>query len=252
MDTVLGCDTSFYQDRNDTPATPDYTKAFAQGARFCIHRIGQGESPDPDFHVNRANSIRAGLLDGSYLLWDYRYRMSSQIDLVNAMLGDARGAIQVALDLERVPYWKDGIKYYAPLPAKQSIYAACDQFIGDVYTREKRYPLFYTNLEFLLYIIPDPTPLMLRCPLWMAAPGAPLPPARTGAWEKATFVQHDWHGDGRAFGMESGNIDLDVFMGTYDELLAFTHQEEPPKSWEVLLTEWARNQPDPYTGPDPI
>lgn len=220
-----GIDTSFYQDKDETPAPPDFTKAVGQGSKFSIHRLGQGERPDEDFHMNRSNAQAAGLLVGSYLFWDYRYRMSVQIDLVNAMLGDDRGKIPIALDLERVPYWKNGVQYYVPLPPVQNIYDACDQFIDAIYMKEGRYPILYTNLEWLWYIITKPTPLMLKCRLWVACYN-PVPPTKLGGWENWTFWQYTSHGDGRAYGMESGNIDLDWFNGSLEDLRKFCG--EPP------------------------
>lgn len=233
MTLTQGIDTSFYQDRDDTPEPPDFRKAYAEGARFSIHRIGQGENPDEDFHINRSNAKAANLIDGSYLFYDYRERITTQIDLVNAMLGDDRGKIPVAFDIERVPVWKNGVKVYVPLPPIKNIYDAADTFIDAIVEREKRYPVIYTNLEFLWYILTKPTEKMLKCPLWVACYNA-LPPVRLGAWKEWVFWQYTSHGDGRVYGMESGNIDLDWFNGSYEQLQAWVGGNPPPTDTRTL------------------
>ncbi len=245
---VSGIDTSFYQDKEETPEPPDFQKAYNAGARFSFHRGGQGIWYDPDFKVNWANAKKAGLLRAVYWFYDYRFPANAQAEKTWFLENVDKGELPAIIDLERVPILENGVRKYVPLPPTKNLYIALDQFIDILSGYEGRCPILYTNLDFLWYIITQPTEKMKKCPLWVACYN-PTPPVRLGAWKEWKFWQYSSHGDGPAYGMESGNVDLDYFNGTIADLRAFAGAPTPPKSWGWAVTDALRDQG--YTIPDP-
>lgn len=53
-------------------------------------------------------------------------------------------------------------------------------------------------------------------------------------------------------GCNNRAVDINIWNGNRDELEEWVgYKSSPPASWAQSLTDWARSQPQPYTGPDP-
>jgi GH25 family lysozyme M1 (1,4-beta-N-acetylmuramidase) len=79
-----------------------------------------------------------------------------------------------------------------------------------------------------------------RSPLWQAnyftsmtkmLPEAVTPdmwPVPIPPWKRISFWQYTSHGDGLKYGIESKDADIDLFNGTYDDLLKFCGLDNEP------------------------
>ena len=80
MNRVYGIDVSRWQDNNSTAQQMDFTKAYAQGARFVFIKGSQANWADEDILYNWKTAKAAGLLRGAYhfLTWDIEPRKQAQ------------------------------------------------------------------------------------------------------------------------------------------------------------------------------
>ena len=80
MTRVYGIDVSRWQDNNSTAQQMDFTKAYAQGARFVFIKGSQANWADEDILYNWKTAKAAGLLRGAYhfLTWDIDPRKQAQ------------------------------------------------------------------------------------------------------------------------------------------------------------------------------
>ncbi|WKZ34699.1 MAG: SH3 domain-containing protein [Anaerolineales bacterium] len=211
MTNVIGTDVSFYQDDPQTPEGIDFIK-MRSAAGYVIIRAGQNLWADRDFKVNWREAKRAGLPRGSYWFYDSRVDPRKQAELWASLFAGDFGELPLFADFEdnyggAFKGWRhwytflERIKELAP-GREIGIYTAYYYWIEN--TTSAGIP--NASLEYFK-----------QYPLWIANYGVskPLVPK---PWTNWTFWQFTDKGDGRIYGVESLNIDLNHFNG---DLTAF-------------------------------
>lgn len=228
---IVGPDVSFYQDDPQTPKRIDFVKMRSL-TPFVIIRAGQNIWPDPDFAYNWSAAKAAGLARGSYWFYDSRVDPKSQAQKYKETLGNDWGELPLFADFEE----NYGGLYKGYENFKEFLYELFSLFplgIFGIYTA------FYYWKDNVLDKNPtkDELDLFLAFPLWIANYGAvkPLVPAPWSA-DEWIFWQFTETGDGKSYGVESSNIDLNYFNG---DIAKFNEQfgqkvEVPPTPFPVV------------------
>lgn len=208
---TLGADVSFYQDDEETPQPIDFEKMKRGGIKFVIIRAGQSTWVDREFSTSWVNAKKAGIPRGSYWFYDSRSEPRAQARLWLKTLGNDLGELPLWCDFEDLysgPYhgWKhwydfmDELLKSAPIE-KLGIYTGYYYWLDN--TVEKQIPV--TSLQWFS-----------QFPLWIArykadSPLVPVP------WNDWTIWQYTDEGDGRFYGVESLELDMNYFNGSIEE-----------------------------------
>ena len=198
-----GIDVSRYQGQIDWAAV-------ARNVSFVSIKATEGATfTDPSFAVNWAGAHANGLIRTAYHFAHPSVSAYAQadyfVDAVNSAGGYTNSStMQLMLDLED-----------ADKESPAVVWAWVQDFSARVKARTGRPLLMYTGYYFWTGSVGDPTD-NLDAPLWIAAyiPKPLIPKAWGGVW---TFWQHA--DNGRVPGI-TGNVDLDYFNGTEEDLRA--------------------------------
>jgi GH25 family lysozyme M1 (1,4-beta-N-acetylmuramidase) len=241
--SVQGFDFSVYQDDPATPAFIDFAKARAGGMEFCIGRAAYGLVKDSIFPRGFDEAQKAGLITGVYQFADYRTFAKNNVAALVKIL-DGRKPDLVALDLEENQAYWPGM--WPSNGANLTTWVS--DYLNEYRTQGLKFPLvFYTNLTTIQQMraaaqrLAD---LAKELPLWFAWYDPSEPHSSNFApWAKCLFRQPRPSAVGRQFGMESGNLDTDIWNGTLEELKAFVRlAPKPPAAVsdaEKLARLWA-------------
>lgn len=216
-----GSDISFWQDADTTPQMTDFSKMVEAGMKFIIVKASQ-QVADPDFAENWKRAKAAGLLRGAYHYLDWRKSEMDQAKLFVDLLREDPGELPPCCDFEM----------RENNPGKPIAAGKLYNFLSYVERELKVVPGIYcgpyfwmefgaTNVEWARY------------PLWLAhyRPtfwGKPAKPMVPKPWTAYTFWQYDDLGDGLALGVESKELDVDVFNGDEAALRKFSEAYAPP------------------------
>ena len=208
--TVLGIDISHWQNNITTPAVMDFAKAKQAGANFAFIKASQATWKDRDFTMNWPNAKAANLPRGAYHFMDWTTSAANQARYFASLLVDDPGELPPVADFE----YRTG----APTRAKatEELYAFVSGVEQAVGKRAMIYTAPYYWREFFSGAHAD---YFAARPLWIAHYGVSRPtvPAPWDAW---TFWQYSAKGDGKLFGAESLDLDMDYFNGTPDTFAA--------------------------------
>ncbi|MGE0870569.1 MAG: glycoside hydrolase family 25 protein [Kofleriaceae bacterium] len=197
-DTVAGIDVSYHQDR------VDWARVRRAGIRFAFIRVSDGATfVDPRFAQHWIEAEYAHVLRGAYQYFRPAEDPIAQADLMIAALARDRGELPPAIDVEETG---------GKRPAQ--VAAAVRAWVDRVRAKLGVEPIVYVSPEFWRDRVGSAD--LSKLPLWIAhydtdCPRVPKP------WVHWTFWQHTK--TGRVPGIR-GNVDLDVFAGTLDELRA--------------------------------
>jgi lysozyme len=255
MNYVLGADVSKYQDNDATPQRPDFNKLKAGGCKFVIIRASQNISIDPDFIYNWQAAKDAGLLRGAYHFHEYRPGIAKptleQARFFDSVLGNDPGEIPPAPDYERPN------ESWPELPPREVGLANLEVWFNYMDKAHKK-GLFYSNPNTIAYNLRprvDSGGFLLLHPLWIAQYyykldqyGRILQPIQHCStiqdlgvrqpqhynWQDWTFWQYGTPSIGLQMGMESKEIDMDVFNGDEAALRIFCGLS--PEVHPVVLT----------------
>lgn len=228
---IIGCDISFWQDKDDTPQTVDFAKMRVAGAEFVICRAGQGEWRDEDF-LAYWHGAKGILPRGSYWFYDSRVDPKRQAKKWIAALDGDFGELPLWCDFEdkyggAYHGWK---KWFDFITEVQSLVG--NKQIGI-------YSGYYYWIENTLQVgIPSISlQWFAQFPLWIANynVGAPLIPRPWSTWELWQFTDN---GDGTKYGVESLNIDLNYFNGSLEDFKTRYNLTDQPKRGNRLLAEF--------------
>lgn len=217
-DTVKGIDVSVYQ------GTIDWTKVkTTAGVDFAFIRVSDGlHSADSKFASNWANAKAAGVLRGAYQFFEPAQDPIAQADmLIQAMGTLGPDDLSPVIDVEATG---------GKSPAQ--VAAAVDQWIVHVKAATGRQPIVYTGFYFWRDSVggADET----ASPLWHAQYTSAACPNIAAPW--TTWAIWQYSSTGSVAGI-SGNVDMDRFNGTRDQLLAQLAAPTPPKPCEALPAE---------------
>ena len=218
MSRVYGIDVSRWQDNNSTAQQMDFTKAYAQGARFVFIKGSQANWADEDILYNWKTAKAAGLLRGAYhfLTWDIDPRKQAQYAW--SIIQNDPGELPPVVDFE----------WWATVPSN-----AYDKLWNYLYEMERlsgKKPIIYTGAYFWQAHGTD-AQVWTNYPLWIASylteDETNKNVKRLTPWDNWTFWQYTSKGDGIAHGAESYDLDMNYFDGTYQDLLVWAGIEEP-------------------------
>jgi GH25 family lysozyme M1 (1,4-beta-N-acetylmuramidase) len=199
---VEGIDVSFWQG-----ASINWPQVRASGKRFAFLRLSYGAQGgiDSTFRRNWTEAKAAGILRGAYQYFLPAQDAATQANLLVNEIGVlGAGDLPAVIDVEQTP---NGI---TPASYAQKVATWVD--IVERGTGKK--PIIYTGKYFWNDNVQSSA--FRNNPLWLAAyvSGCPDTP---NPWTKWTFWQYS--DQGSASGI-SGNVDVNVFDGTYAELEA--------------------------------
>ena len=261
---VPGFDASKFQDSNETAARPDFKKAYKNGMRFCWLRVCGNGIKDEDFDYNWPAAADAGLLRAPYGFLEYRNgimkSMTEQAERFVDYLDGDWGELPAMADYEQPD------ASWPALPKQATSVLFLTQWYGIVDAIIGRLSGLYGNRVTMQNLSPVPTKTLTR-PFGVAQwpLGKIVSPDEIALlkwrpyiypWPKWTYWQPGVC-DGKYYGMESAELDLQLFNGTLEELRAFAGVDDPvtdPEtpvglSWAESLDAWARSKG--FDGPLP-
>lgn len=181
----------------------DASWAHAAQAGYSFAFIKAFESvQDVAFPRHWKHAKASGILRGAYgyLHVDRPVRPQAE-GLVDALRAHGPGELPCVVDIET-----DKGK------TAQQVTDAVSEWVDIVHEATERRPIVYTYLHFArTYLVGQQ---LAECPLWIAQYGVSWPDSVPG-WKRWEFWQHS--GRGVIAGV-SGNVDLNVYRGTLDEL----------------------------------
>lgn len=216
--TVKGMDVSYYE------PTIDWAAVKRAGIDFAFIRATDGTGfVDPRFREYWAAARQHGILRGAYQFFRPAQDPIAQADLLLAQIGTIEpGDLPPVIDVEV----NGGLE-----PAQ--VTASVRAWIDRVQPKIGRPPIIYAGL----YSWHDLTGSadMTQSPLWVAqyttrpCPNIPLP------WQRWTFWQYA--STGSVDGIPGMTLDVNVFDGTHDDLVAFANGTAPPPTCGTIPPE---------------
>ena len=201
--TVFGIDVSYYQGPNI-----NWSQVRADGKTFAFVRASAGTSyKDPYYVQNMQGGTAAGLLMGTYHYPWISSDPSTAIAEVDHFISVAGpfltpGHMRPVLDVES-----------GYLLGRETLSAWVETWLTEFESRTGIEPLIYTNTNYAANYLNSS---LNRYDLWFARyNGDPQSSPPSGIWSSFFFLQYS--NTGSVAGI-SGNVDLDVFTGTYEEL----------------------------------
>jgi GH25 family lysozyme M1 (1,4-beta-N-acetylmuramidase) len=230
MDRRLGADVSFYQVYKDSPVGIDFTKMKAAGVSFVFIRAGQGAWKDREFDRSWAKAKAAGLDRGAYFFLVHSLTGAKQAEYFWSLIKDDPGELLPVVDYEQ----------------SGSTRAAYLKVLRDF----KQRMMELAGLRQILYTGPDfwanygeNNPEWKEMPLWIAHYTTAQTPLVPQPWKGTPTTpgpgpmiwQYTSHGDGKKYGVQSGNIDLNLFLGTEADYKALGGMATPPPEKETFM-----------------
>jgi len=201
--TIKGMDVSYYE------PSIDWVAAHNAGIEFAIIRATDGvQYSDPKFREYWQGAKDAGVIRGAYQFFRPAEDPIAQADLLLQRMGPLEpGDLPPVIDVEV----SGGL---TPAQVKASVQAWVDHVAAAI----GRPPIIYAGL----YSWHDLTGSanMTTSPLWVAQYTAAACPNIPTPWTR--WLMWQYTPTGVIDGIPGANLDLDVFNGTRDDLLAFT------------------------------
>lgn len=231
-----GADVSFWQDDPTTPRFIDFKK-MAEGLDFVIIRAGQNLWSDMVFSRSWKEAREAGIPRGSYWFYDSRAAPKRQAEKYIETLDGDFGELPLVADFEdnyggsfgTIWHLHDFLERLKQLVPGKPIMI----YTGYYYWREKISLIPSSEKSRVQYFS--------QYDLWLAWYGvpqamviAPEPWRNLGGW---TLWQYTSSGDGRKYGVESKEIDLNFFNGSVEQFRAHFGLDEkpiPPVSGKIV------------------
>lgn len=215
-----GIDVSHYQ------GSIDWEKVAGDGIAFAFVKATEGETyKDPTYLRNAAGAAEAGLLVGAY----HFLRATSAA----AAKREAQFFYQTASQASELLL--PPVMDYETNPGNlsdASMSAVAKAFLEETERLFGMKPIFYTGNAFANHFDMS----LGSYPLWIARYNASTPPDDAKAWSKWTFWQYSDGSSGgtlpdgsRKVAGISGNVDLNEYAGTEEDLLrAYGPEEDKP------------------------
>lgn len=227
---IFGFDVSFYQDSNNTPQQIDFEQMKRYGASFVIVRCGQAGYPDPDFDYNWKKAKEAGLPRSSYWFGDKDLDGVTQARNYWAKIKNDVGEGFLFVDYEPGS-WTDWnhlydflveLKKLSGLPSKRiGIYTGYPYWTSYSPANPEAKNWFKDFTLWLAWYIDDPQYVKIPAP-----------------WTETDLVfwQSGTPAIGHLAGVESEEIDYNVFNGDADKFSSiFNATPAPPQGEKMVL-----------------
>jgi GH25 family lysozyme M1 (1,4-beta-N-acetylmuramidase) len=216
--TVLGIDISKWNGNWNA------VQAKTAGAAYVFMKSSQATFTDVLFTVNWRKAKDAGLLRGAYHYLDYTKPARDQANYFADLIGSDPGELPPVVDYEQNrtdnsvvtarTYLKDFLEQMKLLGNRCILYTGAS--FWKTYGETSSYWTHY--------------------PLWLAQYTTAAAPTVPEPWMRWIFWQYTSKGDGKAYGSESYNLDMNRFDGTYDDLLAFAGISNPTVNYEGRIS----------------
>jgi GH25 family lysozyme M1 (1,4-beta-N-acetylmuramidase) len=202
--TVEGVDVSAYQPNTDWAAVK------ASGRVFAIVKATEGTGYVNKYFQQDWDGLKAqGMVRGAYHFFNADVDGTAQADhMLSVMPALGPGDLPPTLDLETT----DG-------QSAATIAQRASDFLDRVAQKTGRKPMIYTSPSFWNSTLGAPGGFDQKAWLWIAHWEAACPSV-PGNWSDWAFWQTT--STGGIPGVQSGNVDHDVFNGSWEQLLAFT------------------------------
>ncbi len=206
---VRGLDVSAYQ-QGIASREIDWSLVAQAGYEFAIRKVADGSKIDETFWPNWLGILRASMIRGVYVYFRPTRDAEEQAALVLSTLAYQRRDLPPVIDLET----SGGLE-----PA--ALVAKVEQWIDMVQRHTGRDPILYTGPGFWGSNMGKGSPRINRLPLWVAD-YSHSPPWLPEPWRevKRAGLFWQWTDRGEVPGIK-GNVDLNVWGGTSEELQAF-------------------------------
>lgn len=252
--TTFGIDVSRWQ------STIDWDQVATDGVKYAIIRVANGTSAlDQEFIANWTNAKRVGILRGSYQYFRPAQDPIAQAQhFVNALReqGDI-GELPPVIDVEETDN-------ESPSVIRNGVRAWIDYVEAELNVR----PMIYSGRYFWGPNVCggdlNTCSSFAQYPLWHPQYGNnPVDPPQnvngrtcpniSDTWQRWDFWQYGSQGRIAGIGNRQSNVDMNVFNGTYEDLLIFAALHgggmwEPPPIWKGR----PRGQTFPLAADDPI
>jgi lysozyme len=201
-----GIDVSYYQE------TIDWRKVRKSGVLFAFIRVSDGSTfADPMFEKNWSKARPTGILRGAYQYFRPEENAVTQADILIAAIKRDPGELPPVIDVESTG---------GRSPAQ--IKRAVETWIKRVREKLGVEPIIYTGPDFWKTEVKNAD--LTSQPLWIAhyttsCPQVPAP------WKMWTFWQYT--DKGQVPGI-IGNVDMNVFAGSFTELEDFARRSRRP------------------------
>lgn len=204
-DIIKGIDVSHHQNEIDWQAVR------AAGIEFVFIKATEGTTfVDPKFKHNWRLAKEAGLIRGAYHFFRTTSPLEGNIaNVTNTVESLQPGDLPIVLDLEIPNQWT-GIETARRTDLiRRWLDGVCIFFEGTMT------PIVYLSPDFATEVLANPE-FLKDYPLWLAHYTKAAQPRVPQPWTEWTFWQHT--NEGRVPGIK-GNVDLDLFNGTKEQLL---------------------------------
>ena len=242
MMNTLGVDISTWQDSPLITGHIKFDVMKLEGVEFVFVKSSQAAFTDPDFPLNWQAAKAAGLLRGAYHYFDWSKPALEQARYFSALLKDDPGELPPVVDYE----------CRKNVPSAGTARLALRTFLEEFKRLSGRTPILYTSPGYWAEF-GSADGYWLQYSLWIAhyyvsKPTVPKP------WTGWTFWQYTDKGDGLAYGVETKQLDMNVFDGNVDSLHQFAGVTiplipPPPKDWRWSVTDFLQGLG--YCGPNP-
>jgi lysozyme len=227
---IKGFDVSSWQDNPTTVQKIDWEKAKSQDSKFVFIRALYANSPDRDFSYNWEHS--KGLLRGAYQFYDYRFPVRPQAEAFIALMKGDWGELPPVIDVETV--YANGVM--VPFPPSSAYQQAVITWLKIIEDACKKRPIIYTGQNIIKYGLKMfSTSELTKYPLWIAEYRTPTGNPNFTPWPSWVFWQYGTPAVGLQYGMESKELDCNLYNGDLAALQAFAGlppSSEPPLTLE--------------------
>jgi lysozyme len=200
-------------------------QAKSAGAAYVFMKSSQATFTDILFTVNWQKAKDAGLLRGAYHYLDYTKPARDQANYFADLIGADPGELPPVVDYEqnRTDNSVSTARSYLK------------DFLEQMRLRGNRC-ILYTGASFWK-TYGENASYWANYPLWLAQYTTAAAPTVPEPWMRWTFWQYSSKGDGKAYGSESFNVDMNRFDGTYEDLLSFAGIVNSSVSYEGRISQ---------------